>query len=203
MTLNRISARTCWGVAFSLFISLPAVSGQTLIPNHTPDLGRDQRVAALEESNSPYKLSARFHLQQGSHEGYLVLQFDLPNGSYVHSLTQSGDLQPSKIRVTPSNQFSTKGKFYPDRPPEVIEKDPVFQQRVEKHKDTVQFFVPIKVRADVDLKKLVPELVFNGQVCSSDGVCIPLRNKSVKARFAGYFERTSEKRGNLQNQERK
>ncbi len=156
----------------------------------------NQQKSAVD---APYQLTGRYHLQQDSNEGYLILQFDLPKGSYIYSLTQSGELVPSKISVTPSKDFVIGGKFMPDSQPKVIEKDPVFNQRVEKHVGKVQFFVPIKIREGVDLSELRPELVFNGQVCSSKGICIPIRKKKILAEFGGYFQRTAEKRSNSQN----
>jgi thiol:disulfide interchange protein len=199
MTLSKTIALAC--LAMYTISSGSFVDAQTAPQGGQS--GASELASQVKSDDSPYKMSARFHLQQGSNEGYLVLQIDLPKGSYVYSLTQKGDLEPSKIRVVPSNSYSTKGRFNPDRPPIVVEEDPVFNQRVEKHKDSVQFFVPLKVRDDVDLKKMSPELVFTGQVCSENGVCMPLRNKKLKAKFAGYFDRTSQKRASTQNSDRK
>ena len=159
--------------------------------------------ADLQEPKSTYKISARFHLQEGTNKGYLVLQFDLAKGSYIYALTQAGDLPPSKIQVIPSDEFEVTGNFNPDKQPIVEENDPVFNQRVEKHKGKIQFFVPIEVAETVDLAEFQPELVFNGQVCSDMGICMPLRNKSIKANFAGFFERSVERRESSQNTNRR
>ncbi len=160
--------------------------------------------AAVNPDNSPYTMTARYHLQQGNTEGYLVLQFDLPKGNYVYSLTQGGTLSPSKISVTPMAGLKLKGKFNADKPPTIIAKDPVFQERLEKHKGTVQFFVPIEVSANVDVANFSPEIIFNGQVCSDKNFCMPIRNKSIRAKFAGYFassknQRTSQKQDSSPN----
>ena len=147
---------------------------------------------AIDPESAPCKLTGRFHLQQGTNQGYLVLQCELPPGSYIHSLTQAEELNPTVIRIQPLNGCSVTGPFHPDRPPTVIERDPVFDQRLEKHLGKVQFFVPIQIAEGIDVAELKPQMIFDGQVCSEEGVCVPLNGKLVTASFAGYFERTAE-----------
>ncbi len=150
----------------------------------------------LELETVPCKLTGRFHLQQGTNQGYLVLQCELPPGSYIHSLTQAEELNPTVIRIQPLDGCSVTGTFHPDRPPTVIERDPVFDQRLEKHLGKVQFFVPIQIAEGVDAAELKPRMIFDGQVCSDAGVCVPLNGKVVTASFAGYFERAAENQSN-------
>ena len=218
MTLTRFMLVFGCCVVVSLFETEVEAQGNWQPPNVAPSenqgpgLGSDpieiqpsqfDRPEPASNENdpaAPYQLSGRFHLQQGTSQGYLVLQCGLPPGSYIHSLTQTGDMNPSSIDVAPSQDFAVSGPFYPDSPATVIEKDPVFQQRVEKHLGKVQFFVPIQIRDGVDLSELKPVMVFSGQVCSDKGVCIPIREKTVRATFAGYFERAAEQpRSNSQN----
>ncbi len=146
----------------------------------------------VDPESAPCKLTGRFHLQQGTNQGYLVLQCELPPGSYIHSLTQAEELNPTVIRIQPLDGCSVTGRFHPDRPPIVIERDAVFDQRLEKHLGKVQFFVPIQIAEGIDVAELKPQMIFDGQVCSEEGVCVPLNGKLVTASFAGYFERTAE-----------
>jgi thiol:disulfide interchange protein len=184
-------------LALAWLIAIPTFGQNKPLPNtySNPPLASAKQKT---ETQAPYEVTGRYHLQQDSNEGYLILQFDLPKGSYIYSLTQSGELLPSKIAVTRSEDFVTRGKFIPDSPPKVVEKDPVFNQRVEKHVGKIQFFVPIQVEEGINLSELRPEMVFNGQVCSNQGICIPIRKKKVVAEFAGYFQRTAQKRSNSQ-----
>ncbi len=161
-----------------------------------------QGAQTTEKINAPYRLSGRFHLQKATNTGYLVLECELPKGSYIYSLTQKGAVKPTVIKVSPSNAFATSGKFIPDRQPKIVEEDPVFEQRLEKHTGKVQFFVPMQLQSNIDPLTLQPELTFDGQVCSSNGVCMPIRNKTVKAKFAGYFQRTAENPPSPQNSHR-
>ncbi len=190
------------GLLLCLGFSLPAAFAQSLKPippngnlqNNSQFATADSNATnsnaiVAKPDNSPYKMTARYHLQQGDTNGYLVLQFDLPKGNYVYSLTQGGTLRPSKISVTPVKGMKLKGKFNSDRPPTIIAMDPVFEERVEKHKGTVQFFVPIEIPSYVDAATFSPEIVFNGQVCSDKNFCMPIRNKAIRAKFAGYFAR--------------
>jgi thiol:disulfide interchange protein len=141
---------------------------------------------------APYKLSSRFHLMEGTTSGYLVVQVELEPGSYIYSLSQTGAINPTKIQVVPSEAFFIDGKFNPDRPAEVVENDPVFNQRVEKHKGKVQFFVPVKFNSVESVSQVQPEVILNGQICSTHGVFLPIREKRVKAEFGGFFGRTVE-----------
>ncbi len=140
----------------------------------------------------PYLVTSRFHLMEGTTSGYLVVQVELGPGSYMYSLNQTGAINPTKIQVVPSDAFIIDGKFNPDRPAEVIENDPVFNQRVEKHKGKVQFFVPVKFNSVEAAGEVQPEIVLNGQVCSTEGVCLPIRDKRIKAEFGGFFGRSVE-----------
>ena len=146
----------------------------------------------LESQAKPYAITSRFHLMEGTTSGYLVVQVDLGPGSHMYSLSQAGAINPTKIQVVPSDAFFIDGKFSPDRPADVIEKDPVFNQRVELHKGKVQFFVPVKFNSVEAISDTQPEIVFNGQVCSTEGVCLPIRDKRIKAEFGGFFGRTVE-----------
>lgn len=145
-----------------------------------------------DQSNQPYRLTARFHLEEGTRRGYVILQVDLAPGAYIHSLTQEKDLNPSKVKTIESQEYQTLGEFLPDRTPTIIEKDPVFEQRLEKHLGMVQFFVPLTLSEGVSAETIQPSLVFDGQVCTEDGVCIPLRKQIVPAQFGGYFHRSAQ-----------
>lgn len=166
----------------------------------TENLGNLQEKACdpPQKEAKPYELSSRFHLQTGTKTGYLIVKVELPKGSYIYSTTQSAPLRPSKIQVTQSNQFRIIGKFTPDRPPTVIENDPVFSQRVEKHKDVIQFFATIEIAPGVFPETLEAETEFSGQVCNDQGFCVPIFGAKARGKFAGYFERTAKKRAGSQ-----
>lgn len=139
------------------------------------------------EPNRPWKLTSRIHLEKGSNRGYLVVQLDLADGYHVYSLNAEGSPSPTRLAVLPSNDLLVQSKFASDKAPMVIEKDPVFGQRIEKHKGQVQFFASIVVRPGVDLKKLSQEVQFSGQICS-ENACQPIRKQTATAQFSGFFE---------------
>lgn len=146
-----------------------------------------------QESRDPWKFEGRLHLQKGTSEGYLVLQMDLDQGHYIYSVSPKGSPAPTKISVVANPSVKTRGAFAPNVPPEVNENDPVFRRRIEKHKGRVQFFVPVELDASVDFQAAgMPVIEFNGQVCSSDGVCIPISGQKVSVKFAGFFERENQ-----------
>ena len=146
----------------------------------------------------PYKMTSRIHLQKGTNRGYLIVQVDLLKGSHIYSLTQKGSVTPSKIKVTPNDQFRIGGKFSPDQPATVVENDPDFNHRIEKHKGKIQFFAPIEIAPGVDVTKLNVDLTFDGLVCSGNN-CRPVMGHKFKGGFAGYFERTAAQQAPAQN----
>ncbi len=154
-------------------------------PTTQPLFGKPAAAAPQQ----PWKFEGRLHLRQGSTEGYIVLQIDLAPEHYIYSVSPDGSPAPTKIEIVPSANVKTPNTFSPDQPPAVVEKDPVFQRRIEKHTGRVQFFVPCQLDPNADYKLTgMPVIEFNGQVCSKDGVCIPIRKKKIKVNFAGYFE---------------
>ena len=139
------------------------------------------------EVKKPWKLTSRIHLEKGTNSGYLVVQLDLDAGYHVYSLNPKGSPSPTKLAVLPSNDLKVEAKFVSKTAPKVIEQDPVFKQRIEKHAGQIQFFAPIIVRPGIDLQKLTQEVKFSGQICS-DSACQPIRNQTSTAIFGGYFE---------------
>ena len=164
----------------------PAVSGiQNQAQAQTAVQTGSQKEAAAKQR--PWKLTSRIHLEKGTTKGYLVVQLDLADGYHVYSLNPKGSPSPTKLTVSQSNDLRLISNFASDKAPIVIEKDPVFEQRIEKHKGQVQFFASIEVRQGVDLQKFVQEIQFSGQVCS-ESACQPIRNQAATAKFSGYFE---------------
>lgn len=188
---------SCFAVIVSL-LGCHLCRGQSLKPIPAPSTTSPVQESA-EENNLPFKMTSRFHLQKGTNQGYVVLKVELEKEHYLYSLTQVGDIRPTRITATPSKLIRLTAKFNPDRPATIIEKDPVFKQRIEKHKNVIQFFAPIEVASNTEVRQLTAELVVNGQVCKEAGFCIPIINQKVKSRFAGYFDRNAQKRENSQS----
>ena len=136
-----------------------------------------------------YQVTSRIHLSKGTHTGYLVVEVKLAPGKHIYSLTQAGAVPPTTLTVKPNPQIKITGDFSPDKPASVIENDPNFHQRVEKHTGTVQFFATINVDPAADLAKLATKIQFDGQICSEQA-CMPIRAKMVTGKFAGYFDST-------------
>jgi thiol:disulfide interchange protein len=179
-----VMALVVWAMLGS---TLSAQSGNAARGDQTSNRPTFGKPAAAEQQ--PWRFEGRLHLQQGSTEGYIVLQVDLAPEHYIYSVSPEGSPAPTKIEIVPAANIKTPNTFSPDQPPAVVENDPVFQRRIEKHTGRVQFFVPCKLDPNADYKLTgMPVIEFNGQVCSKDGVCIPIRKKKIQVNFAGYFE---------------
>lgn len=150
-----------------------------------------KKAADAPTAEKPYKITSRIHLRKGTNRGYLVVQVELLKGSHVYSLTQKGDVPPTKLKVAANEQMRV-GTFSPDRPATVIEHDPDFKQRIEKHLNGVQFFAPIEIASGVDLAKFKVDVTFDGLVCSGNN-CMPVTAHKFKGGFGGYYERTAQK----------
>lgn len=187
---SRWSASTILSLLalFSLAITANQASAQIMdSPAEIAQRKMSQQLAKAKPQ--PYQISSRIHLNQGTQAGYLVVEVQLGQGKHIYSLTQGGAVPPTILKVLPNSQIQLTGDFSPDKPATVIEKDPDFQQRLEKHTGKVQFFAPINVAQTADLAKLTAEIQFDGQVCSKDA-CVPIRAKKITSKFAGYFENT-------------
>lgn len=158
-----------------------------------PTLSMAQGVNRFQtQEDDGLRLTAHFQLEQNTRKGYLVLKAQFPKRSYIYSLTQRGTPPPSKIEIATSDLFKTSGTFKPEKAPTVIENDPDFGGRVEKHKESLSFFIPLELAESASLEELSIKLRFNGQLCSEEGTCMPVRDKIVEARFSGYFQRVAE-----------
>ncbi|MDA7879976.1 hypothetical protein N9B41_00855 [bacterium] len=166
----------------------------TLTTQESPPTQSEEKTT--DESRKPFRLSSRFHLKKGTDEGYLIVKFELPKKSYIYSLTQPELFPKTKITVAPSPHFSLTGKqrFTPDRNPKVIESDPDFGVRLEKHSGVVQFFAPIKINKTITANELQVKIEIDGQVCN-ETTCLPISRKKTTAKFAGFFDPTDKKAG--------
>ena len=172
----------------SMGFNTPQASGQ--IMDSPAEIAQRNMTQQLEKAKlQSYKISSRIHLNQGTQTGYLVVEVQIDPGKHIYSLTQGGVVPPTTLKLQPNPQIQLTGVFSPDKPATVIEDDPDFHQRLEKHTGKVQFFAPIKLDPAADLDKLVAQVQFDGQICSELS-CLPIRAKMVTGKFAGYFDST-------------
>ncbi len=144
-------------------------------------------VGQLAE-NEP-RLAARYHVESGTNRGYLIVKAEMPAGSYIYGIYQPDESPCSTIEIAQSKQFKVLDKFKADKQAKVIAKDPVFESKLEKYYDVVQFYVPIELVDQVDPAEIKPLIRFTGQMCSDQGYCIPMNGKTMAAKFMGFFQR--------------
>lgn len=155
--------------------------------------GHTDQPGETAAADEPWKFEGRLHLEKGTGNGYIVLQVDLAPGSYIYSVSPEGSPAPTRLEVVTPPGLVVGEAFSPNLPPTVVELDPVFNRRIEKHKTQVQFFVPCQVTQDANFENDGwPAIQFDGQVCAEGGVCIPIRGQQIPVVFAGYFERSEQ-----------
>ena len=147
----------------------------------------NQVIGQLSEDEP--RFDARYHIQSGTNQGYLIVKAQLPAGCYIYGIYQPEDRPGSLIEIAQSKQFRMLDKFKADKTPKVIEKAPPFEARIEKHYEVVQFYVPIELGVNVNPSEIKPVVRFTGQMCSDQGFCIPIHGKIMAAKFMGFFER--------------
>ena len=208
MRTSQSFYHSAWKMALAATFTVGAVvsMGHCLIAqsgsnqNGQPASSSFQGFAASPEMQTqadPWKFEGRLHLQKGTSTGYIVLQIDLQPGHYIYSVNPEGSPAPTSVSLVQNPAVKTEGTFSPNVQPLVNENDPVFHRRIEKHKERVQFFIPCEMDPTADFQTTgMPVIEFNGQVCSENGVCVPLRKQQIAVQFAGYFERENQSAGN-------
>ncbi len=156
-------------------------------------VGQNVGQVLQPQTKREFQLKGEFQLEQNTRVGYLVLSAEIPEGSYIYSLTQKDSPPPSTIEIASSESFRVTGKFQPDKEPKTIEHDPIFEARLEKHTQNVRFFIPLQIADNLDPTDLRIRMRFNGQVCSDEGTCRPISDKIVEAEFGGYYQRVAER----------
>ena len=169
------------------------VAAAVLLITTTTVEGQDPAPHLQSQTESQFELSGSFHLEQDANTGYLVLEASVPQGSYIYSLTQEGNPPPSRIEVAKAESYQVSGAFKPDSEPVIVENDPIFKNRTEKHKQNVRFFIPLQIAAGANPAELTIPMRFNGQICSeTEGTCTPIQDRVINANFGGFYQRVAE-----------
>ncbi|MDA1051647.1 MAG: thioredoxin family protein [Planctomycetota bacterium] len=136
--------------------------------------------------------TAEYRVAEGTRNARLSVTATMEPTWHLYSVTQlPGGPQRSVIRLASTDQASITGEFKPDVAPHVKQYE-FFDVPVEEHDDAVVWTAPIQLAEGIDPAAAELQLKFNGQICEVDGVCIPIANKSIVAKFAGYYKETPE-----------
>lgn len=135
---------------------------------------------------------ARFQVLRGSTQGVLMIRATPTPGWHFYSVTQlDGGPKASTLKLLENASVQLTGEFRPDRPPEIHRYD-FYRVPVEEHPTTTEWSAPFRLAEGVDPASLVIQVRYDGQVCK--GTCIPISNRVLEARFAGYIEASGEYR---------
>ncbi len=175
---------------FTLILALPCNAyGQSWSSPTGKYSSAFKSAEATKPADNPIELKAWIVSEPGKRSGYLVVAAKLSTESYLYALTQEG-VSATKIEVATHDGFEINGAFRPTKPPILVEKDPVFGERQEKHFGEIEFFLPIKIAPGQTPEDLKIDVRLNGQVCTGDSSCIPIRDRVIQARFGDYLLRT-------------
>jgi hypothetical protein len=143
-------------------------------------------LGSREQMVEPIVWTTRIVAQPDRQSGFLVVAAQLQPGFALYSLTHPGEAA-TKIEVARQPGFAIAGAFRPDRAPVVAEYGRG-DAREEKHVETVEFYLPIKLAAGQIPEDLEIRVRVNGQACS-DSSCVPVINKVMTAKFDEYLLR--------------
>jgi hypothetical protein len=174
----------CTAIALSAGPSTTA-QAQSLSPMKFNAGAPDVKPAA------PYQLDAWIAVDPKANRGILVVRAIMNRDGYLHALTQDGPAR-TRLEVAVHEGFEIDGIFRPSVEPKVIENDPVLNERIEKHYESVDFFLPIKIAANQNPEDLKIKVRVNGQVCIDNSSCIPVRDKILVAEFGTYLMASDE-----------
>lgn len=134
------------------------------------------------------KIKGTYQIEKNQRHGWLILNLEIPDGCHVYALTQEGTPPPTRLKLEESDQFELLEKFKANKKPKVIENDPIFEQRIEKHEGKIAFMAPIKIAAAVELESVEFQLKMNGQLCNDSG-CQLISDRKIEVEFAGFYEK--------------
>lgn len=149
-----------------------------------------QTTVIAQNEKKPVSFSAEFKLAEGTKSGILIIKSKMAKKHYIYALTQKKVPPPTKIKIEASKSHKIEGKFKANKKPTVIEKDEIFNNRIEKHYGEVAFAAPFSVSGNP--KSIKVPITIIGQVCS-DETCTLLREKIV-AKFGGYYKPAKNKK---------
>jgi thiol:disulfide interchange protein len=179
-------------ILFTAFIALVGsiVSGQDAPPlpqlNIVDQLGIPGLGGAAGGDKATF--TAEYKIAKGTHDGRLSVTATLEPSWHIYSVTQlPGATQRSEIKLAGAEQATIIGEFKPDAAPHIKHYE-YFDVPVEEHDGKVIWTAPIQLAEGVDPASTELKLKFNGQVCQDDGACIPIANKAIVAKFAGFYE---------------
>ncbi|MEO8493973.1 MAG: cytochrome c biogenesis protein CcdA [Planctomycetota bacterium] len=134
------------------------------------------------------EFAAEYRIAEGTRNGRLSVTATMEADWHVYSVTQlPGGPMRSVIKLDSRDQANVTGEFKPDVPPHVKQYE-FFDVPVEEHDGRVVWTAPIQLAEGIDPTATELQIKFNGQVCQDEGSCIPIANKSIVAKFAGYYK---------------
>jgi len=134
------------------------------------------------------QFTAEYRIAEGTRDGRVSVRAMMEPAWHLYSVTQlPGGPQRSVIKLAAREQASITGEFQPDIAPHVKQYE-FFDVPVEEHDGAVVWTAPIQLAEGIDPTATELQLKFDGQVCQDEGSCIPISNKSIVAKFAGYYK---------------
>ncbi len=141
-----------------------------------------------EGQNATFEAS--YEMEGSGKTGRLHVKATIQSGWHMYSTTQA-EGGPNKTTIDlVSDSIELSGPFVPDHAPDISIYDVWPGLPIEEHHDVVTWTAGFKVVKPLVPEKDALELVLSGQVCKTDGSCIPIDEKLSAAFKGSYSEKT-------------
>ena len=137
---------------------------------------------ALAQSTDALKVTAQFAKAANGKPARLYVTAQVERGWHIYSMTQpKGGPLPSKIKLTPSDQYKLAGDFKASPKAELHNEPEVWPDvEIETHEGKVTWYVPIEFAPGADPATVAIEGKLNVQACNSRG-CLPPKDYKFTA----------------------
>lgn len=130
--------------------------------------------------------SATYELEKDSKKGRVHVQATIADGWHMYSTTQApGGPMKTELKISGDLAEAT-GPFTADHSPDTTLNDAWPGLPIEEHHGAVTWTAPITMAKDFDPEQTQLGVSVSGQVCKTDGACVPVK-ESLDAKFTGYY----------------
>jgi thiol:disulfide interchange protein len=195
LRIGHFSSLACLAL-LALFVTSIAAQDSELKPKKPFSFDFSAPPGLAPAPDGDLQIEAKFHLQEGSVKGRLVVEATISPEWHTFSLTQPpGGSQPSKLTVKDAVDYRVTGPWVADRNPKIVT-SAVFEHKgkpveEEMFEDRVVWTAPIELTAGAQPDLVEISLAYSGQICHDTGGCIPINLPNVVAKFAGYDQAAS------------
>lgn len=143
------------------------------------------------DKGEPLELEASYEVAERGGAGRVHVEATLQPNWHIYSVTQpAGGPRRTELKLADGSGVELSGAFAPDKDPQRSQDEIWEGVTIEEHAGRVRWTAPFEVPAGADPKSLNFKVAAVGQICETDGPCIPF-DKTLTTKYAGTFAETT------------